>query len=163
MPTESPLLAAYRVLLARQADATSEHERNAFDETLRNLFQWLAPDERAVVPSPLPDDIGPSAAEPSRDDMREFIDMYSDEQLDPDDKDSALRTFDDFDDCIIGVVERIGGDCGVLYDPELIVKKLVSQGMSEEEAEEYFDFNVAGAYIGKRTPFILRRPPQTSC
>jgi hypothetical protein len=27
--------------------------------------------------------------------------------------------------------------------------------MTDEEALEYFDFNIAGAYVGENTPFIL--------
>jgi hypothetical protein len=29
--------------------------------------------------------------------------------------------------------------------------------MSEEEAWEYFDFNIAGAYVGEHTPFFLEK------
>jgi hypothetical protein len=30
-------------------------------------------------------------------------------------------------------------------------------GMHEEEAEEYFEFNVAGAWVGHGTPVFVRR------
>ena len=35
--------------------------------------------------------------------------------------------------------------------------EILMRGMSEDEAEEYFEFNTAGAYMGKYTPLFLVR------
>ena len=60
---------------------------------------------------------------------------------------------DGLDDAIIGVVERIGFDeTIILYDTDKIIKLLEADGMSNEEATEYFQYNILGAYMGKGTP-----------
>lgn len=57
-------------------------------------------------------------------------------------------TADGFDDCIIGSVGVFGEPTRVLYDQAKIITKLMTRdGMTEEEALEYFDFNIAGAYV----------------
>jgi hypothetical protein len=46
----------------------------------------------------------------------------------------------------------------VCYNQKIILSELVSQGMTEEEAQEYFDYNIIGAYVGERTPCFLEIP-----
>jgi len=60
-----------------------------------------------------------------------------------------------YDDCIVGVVTRMGQSPIVCYDSTKIISSLVSQGMTEEEAEEYFQFNQLGAWVGEHTPCFL--------
>jgi hypothetical protein len=73
-------------------------------------------------------------------------------EIDPD-----LLLMDGFDDCIIGICESFGGESVVAYDYDRVIASLESQGMSEEEAVEYHEFNQLGAYVGERTPvFIVR-------
>ena len=44
----------------------------------------------------------------------------------------------------------------VVYSAEAIVHILVSQdGMTEEDAKEYIDFNVDGGYLGEATPIVV--------
>jgi hypothetical protein len=65
---------------------------------------------------------------------------------------------DGFEDALVGVVEgwqSHGRVTVVCYDYGECVKVLMAQGMSAEEAEEYLDFNVLGAYAGKTTPVFL--------
>lgn len=62
---------------------------------------------------------------------------------------------DGYDDCIIGVVNRIGTPTVVLYDTEKIIMKLMEGGMTYEEAYEFFEFNILGAYVGEYTPAFL--------
>ena len=64
---------------------------------------------------------------------------------------------DGFDDCILGVAERCGDGDVVAYDVDAMIQSLVKQGMTEEEAEEYFSFNIGGAYVGEQTPVFIRR------
>jgi hypothetical protein len=68
-----------------------------------------------------------------------------------------MMTLDGFDDCIIGLAERCGQDNLLAYDANKIFKKLVKQGMTEEEAVEYFYFNISGAYVGKGTPVFIHK------
>ena len=37
----------------------------------------------------------------------------------------------------------------------VIVEKLVSEGMTQEEAFEFVEFNIEGAYVGEETPIIV--------
>jgi hypothetical protein len=75
-----------------------------------------------------------------------------------------LLLLDGFDEAILGIAERFDGTAGitpfVLYDRERCIELLIDQGCSLDEAEEYFEFNVAGAYVGPHTPGFLMRPPQ---
>ena len=64
--------------------------------------------------------------------------------------DPELLFADGYDDCIIGLKFREDLPV-VFYNADRIVYKLTND-MSEEEAWEFFEFNIAGAYVGKRTP-----------
>ena len=61
---------------------------------------------------------------------------------------------DGFDDAILGLAER-AGEFLVAYDVEKCIEVLMEQGMDREEAEEYFEFNVVGAYVGENTPIFV--------
>jgi len=61
---------------------------------------------------------------------------------------------EEFDDAIIGVCQRIGNETVVAYDATKIVE-ILSRSMSEDEAYEYFEFNILGAYVGERTPAFI--------
>lgn len=54
-----------------------------------------------------------------------------------------------FNDAVIGVDEF---SMRIIYSMKKCTDILMESGMDEEEAEEYFDYNVAGAYIGDKTP-----------
>jgi hypothetical protein len=66
-----------------------------------------------------------------------------------------LLKADGFDEAIIGVVERIGVQA-ICYDKDKVIKILMKD-MSEEEAYEYFEFNIGGAWVGEHTPFFLEK------
>ena len=61
---------------------------------------------------------------------------------------------EEFDEAIIGVSERIGNEPVVAYDTTKLVEVL-SRTMSVDEAYEYFEFNILGAYVGERTPMFV--------
>ena len=63
---------------------------------------------------------------------------------------------DGFDEAIIGIA-YVRGSAVVVYDEELVIKSLTEAGLGEIAAREYFDFNVAGAYVGEQTPVFVRR------
>ena len=62
---------------------------------------------------------------------------------------------DGFGDAIIGVGERSGSDNVVVYDADHCLKILVGDGMTYDEAQEYFSFNTLGAYVGEGTPMFV--------
>ena len=64
----------------------------------------------------------------------------------------GTMTADGFDDAIIGTVERFGdSEAIILYDKEKVIQTLMKE-MPREEAEEYFYYNILGAYVGEGTP-----------
>jgi hypothetical protein len=63
-----------------------------------------------------------------------------------------------YDKCIVGVVVSFGKPPVVCYDKQLLLDTMVEHGMEGwEEALEYFEFNVLGAYVGESTPVFLER------
>ena len=61
---------------------------------------------------------------------------------------------DGFDDALVGYVERIPLPTVACYDKKKCIEILMKD-MTSEEAEEYFDYNVAGSYVGENTPCFL--------
>jgi hypothetical protein len=59
---------------------------------------------------------------------------------------------DGFEDALVGYVQVFNKTIA-LYDRAKCISILMSRdGMSEEESEEFFEFNVVGAYVGEHTP-----------
>jgi hypothetical protein len=67
-----------------------------------------------------------------------------------------VMTMDGYDDAIIGVVERIGLEV-VCYDLDKVIEILMKQGMNEEDAWEWYQFNMVGSWVGDKTPVFLQR------
>lgn len=66
-----------------------------------------------------------------------------------------LLFMDGFDDCIIGVAERCGMEPVVVYSRSKVLRKLVKDGMSEDDATDYHYNNQADAYMGEKTPLFF--------
>ena len=60
-----------------------------------------------------------------------------------------------FEAQILGVALTASEKPRVVYDQRGCIEHLVSQGMTYEGAEEYFDFNTLGAYVGPTGPVFL--------
>lgn len=78
--------------------------------------------------------------------------------------DGQALTADGFDSGLIGLAEiwtTAGRSVVALYDLSICLQVLTDSGMDPEEAAEYIDYNVTGAYVGPYTPAfaIIRRPP----
>lgn len=67
-----------------------------------------------------------------------------------------LMRMDGFDDAILGVVERIGLQT-VCYDLNKVISILMEQGMDEQDAWDWYQFNMLGAWVGEATPVFLER------
>lgn len=68
-----------------------------------------------------------------------ILNRYEDEQF--------LKA-DGFDSAIIGVDEST---MRLIYSVSKCIE-ILCEDMSEEDAIEYFDFNVSGSYMGEKTP-----------
>jgi len=63
---------------------------------------------------------------------------------------------DGFEDAFIGPAVRCGQPTLACYSHSKAVKVLVDRdGMSEDEAQEFIDFNVTGAWVGPNTPIFV--------
>ena len=65
---------------------------------------------------------------------------------------------DGHDHAILGLVDLdFGKRTVVAYSTRLIIEGLMNRdGMSWEEAQEFFDFNVKGAWVGPNTPVFVQ-------
>tara|TARA_R100000951_G_scaffold87277_1_gene75021 strand:+ start:103 stop:369 length:267 start_codon:yes stop_codon:yes gene_type:complete len=76
----------------------------------------------------------------SADLLEGIVEYYADEEI--------LKA-DGFDDAVIGVDEKT---MRLIYSVGRCIEILVEDGMTMEDAMEYFDFNVSGAWVGDKTP-----------
>jgi hypothetical protein len=82
----------------------------------------------------------------TRDEIVNWVSQYPDE----------VMLADGFEDAFLGVCEIFGRSPVVAYDKDKCIEVLVERdGMEYEEAVEFFDFNVAGAWVGDSTPVYL--------
>ena len=81
---------------------------------------------------------------------RAYLDEYAD------DTGKRLLLADGFEDAIIGIGHQFNKSA-VVYDKEACIRILVDGEMTEEEAEEYFEFNVQDAYLGDGTPIFMSK------
>jgi len=58
---------------------------------------------------------------------------------------------DGFDDAIVGRGSRCGQPDILVYSVEKCIE-ILARDMSYEDAEEFFEFNVVGAWVGDETP-----------
>jgi hypothetical protein len=66
--------------------------------------------------------------------------------------DETLKA-DGFDEAIMGYAGRCGMNDVLLYSTNKIIQILMERdGMTDEEAIEFFEFNIKGAYMGEGTP-----------
>lgn len=68
----------------------------------------------------------------------------------------GYASWDGFDDAILGIAERCSQEAVLLYDYESMIDVLMRRdGLNRENAEEYLQFNVIGAWIGDQTPLVF--------
>ena len=85
---------------------------------------------------------------------REAIQRYLEEI------EESTLLLDGFDDAIIGFTQRVSEPLLAVYSWEKIIDILMTDDeMTWEEAEEYAQFNIAGAWVGPRTPAIVYSVP----
>jgi len=59
------------------------------------------------------------------------------------------------EEAIIGIVEEFGNGPRVLYSKRKIIELLIKDGMTQSEAEEYYDFNILGLHAGEQNAVFL--------
>ena len=70
-----------------------------------------------------------------------------------------MLKIDGHDNAIIGPALVWGSDGTrtevLVYDAEIIRDNLMNDGMTSEEAREFIEFNIEGAYVGESTPILV--------
>ena len=61
---------------------------------------------------------------------------------------------DGFDEAAIGTAYVRGHDV-LVYSVERCLDVLEERGMTRDEAVDYFEYNVGGAYVGEETPIFV--------
>ena len=82
---------------------------------------------------------------------KELLDKVNDMLYD----DENVMLADGFEDAFLGVARQFNSPPFAVYDRNKCIEILTEQGMEEDEAEEYFSFNVEGAYVGESTPAFM--------
>ena len=77
--------------------------------------------------------------------LKEALELYPDSLLIPTNMENA----------IVGIVERFDMQPVVLMDKDVVISNCIRDGMSQAEAEEFYDYNILGAYYGDKTPIFL--------
>jgi len=62
---------------------------------------------------------------------------------------------ENFDRALMGTVQQGPNDPVAVYNRDICIEVLVEGGLSHEDAEEYFEYNVQGAWMGDETPCFL--------
>lgn len=65
-----------------------------------------------------------------------------------------LYTLVGFDDCIVGIAQKVGRSDSVAYSRTKIIEKLCKY-MEYDEAVEHFDYNILGSFIGNEMPVFI--------
>ena len=61
-----------------------------------------------------------------------------------------------FDEAIIGVASNSVGMSAVAYSEPKVIELLIKHDkMTPDEAMEYYQFNILGAYLGENTPVFI--------
>lgn len=63
---------------------------------------------------------------------------------------------DGLDDAIVGIVEEFGNSPRILYSKDKILQILQDRdGMTYEESEEFYDYNILGLHAGEQNAVFL--------
>jgi len=61
-----------------------------------------------------------------------------------------------YDSAIIGIGRRCGQPSLIVYSYEKLVEAFMREDkLTHDEATEYIDFNIAGAWLGEHTPVLV--------
>jgi len=87
---------------------------------------------------------------PNRKMISEFIEEYYSDEAD------HILLADGYDEAFLGIGCSHGGKNVAIYDRSKCIR-ILERDMSPSEAEEYFGYNVEGAYVGDYTPIFMHK------
>ena len=61
----------------------------------------------------------------------------------------------EYDACIVGIGYRFSAGPLAVYSIPLVLQVMEGWGMDDEEAQEFFEFNTIGAWMGDGTPMFV--------
>jgi hypothetical protein len=83
---------------------------------------------------------------PTRSDIQEYLESRGE----------TVLLCDGFDEAFLGLSQRINEPLLAVYSYDKMIDVLVKRdGMEHEDAIDYLDFNVLGAWVGEQTPIIV--------
>jgi len=88
-----------------------------------------------------------NAPEPSFSEKREQLEEINEEAV----------LFTGYEDALVGTCIRFGQEPIAIYDLDRCIEGLMKSGLDYEEADEHFQFNTLGAWVGEFTPAFLKR------
>lgn len=68
-------------------------------------------------------------------------------------EDQEIQLADGYEDAFVGIATQFNRTFAV-YDRSKCID-ILTKDMSHDEAEEYFQFNVEGAWVGENTPAFI--------
>jgi hypothetical protein len=71
--------------------------------------------------------------------------------------DRGLVLANGFEQAFLGLMSRVGEEDVACYDLEAVLASYQRDGMTRDEAVEFFEVNVLGAWVGPRTPCFLTK------
>lgn len=69
-------------------------------------------------------------------------------------EDESVLLADGFENAFVGISRQFHNKPIAVYDRKKCIDILM-EDMSNEEAEEYFEYNVQGSYVGESTPAFI--------
>ncbi len=90
---------------------------------------------------------------PNRDQPRSTMTTIEADKLLKEREESAVFA-DGLEEAFIGIGYQNYSPVAI-YSKSKAIQCFIKEGMDEEQAYEYFDYNVAGAYVGGATPIFL--------
>lgn len=76
-----------------------------------------------------------------------------------DDRPLLIGEGEEYDSAIIGIGYRCAQQPVILYDRVRLALCYVKEGMTHDEAFEWIDVNVEGAWMGDKTPMVVDQQP----
>lgn len=61
----------------------------------------------------------------------------------------------EYDACIVGIGHRFSSGPLAVYSIPMVLRVLEGWGMDGEEAQEFFEFNIIGGWVGDGTPMFI--------
>lgn len=69
--------------------------------------------------------------------------------------DENIMLANGFEDAFLGIARQFNRPPFAVYSRNKCIEILIESGMDECDAEEYFAFNIEGAYVGDSTPAFM--------